>query len=138
MLTDHTFRIPAIRWPRRSSPHQPNVRMYLFTFASTAFGGVLGSCHALEVPFVWDNLDAQGAAMFVGDVGAAHRRAGPADGRRVDLVRPGRQSVGRKVCRTGRPTTPSAAPPCDSTSTTVEVLDDPMPTEREVWTGIEL
>ena len=74
VLTDHTFRLPAIRMAEAQLQHQPNVWMYLFTFASPAFGGVLGACHALEVPFVWDNLDAQGAPMFVGDVGEAHRR----------------------------------------------------------------
>ena len=29
---------------------------YLFTWASPAFGGVLGSCHALEIPFVFGTL----------------------------------------------------------------------------------
>ena len=32
--------------------------VYWFTWASTALGGQLGSCHALDIPFAFDNLDA--------------------------------------------------------------------------------
>jgi para-nitrobenzyl esterase len=40
---------------------------YWFTFASTAFGGVLGSCHALDIPFVFDNATAPGTEFLLGD-----------------------------------------------------------------------
>ena len=40
--------------------------MYLFEFASTAFDGRLGSCHALEIPFVFDNLGKPGAHLLTG------------------------------------------------------------------------
>jgi para-nitrobenzyl esterase len=30
--------------------------MYLFTWESPALDGALGSCHALEIPFVWNTL----------------------------------------------------------------------------------
>jgi para-nitrobenzyl esterase len=39
---------------------------YLFTWASRAFGGTLGSCHALDVPFLFDNTDAEGVETFTG------------------------------------------------------------------------
>ena len=42
--------------------------MYRFDYATPAMGGLLGACHALEIPFVFDCLDAPGAAMFVGPV----------------------------------------------------------------------
>jgi para-nitrobenzyl esterase len=42
--------------------------LYLFTWATPAFGGMLGACHALEIPFVFNALDAPGAAMFTGEV----------------------------------------------------------------------
>ncbi|CAN5773378.1 carboxylesterase/lipase family protein [soil metagenome] len=64
--TDQTFRIPALRLAERQRAHQRDVYVYLFTFASPAFDGAFGACHALEIPFVWDNLDAPGAAMFTG------------------------------------------------------------------------
>jgi len=66
VLTDHTFRIPAIHLAESQADHPGRVWMYEFGFKSPAFGGVLGASHALEIPFVWDNLDAQGAAMFAG------------------------------------------------------------------------
>ena len=40
--------------------------MYWFTWASPAFGGILGSCHALDIPFAFDNLDAPGADFLLG------------------------------------------------------------------------
>ena len=40
--------------------------MYWFTWATPAFGGILGSCHALDIPFAFDNLDAPGGEMFTG------------------------------------------------------------------------
>ena len=39
--------------------------MYRFDWATPVFGGVLGACHGVELPFVFDTLDA--ARGFVGD-----------------------------------------------------------------------
>ena len=50
--------------------------LYLFTWASGAFGGLLRSCHALEIPFVWNTLDAPGASIFLGELDAGARRLG--------------------------------------------------------------
>jgi len=68
IMTDRVFRIPAIRLAETQAVHQPDATfMYLFEWASTAFDGRLGSCHALEIPFVFDNLDGPGVTMFTGD-----------------------------------------------------------------------
>jgi para-nitrobenzyl esterase len=137
VLTDHTFRMPAVRLAEAQVGHQPNVRMYLFTFATSALGGALGACHALEVPFVWDNLDAQGAAMFVGEVGPGERQlaARMADAW-VSFARDGHPVAA------GLPEWPSYDTADRATMRfdvdTVEVLEDPMASEREVWAGIEL
>ncbi len=40
---------------------------YLFRWETPAFGGRLRSCHALEIPFVFDNLAAPGVTQFTGD-----------------------------------------------------------------------
>lgn len=40
--------------------------MYWFTWPTPAFGGILGSCHALDIPFAFDNLDAPGGDTFTG------------------------------------------------------------------------
>ncbi|MDQ6697013.1 MAG: carboxylesterase/lipase family protein [Actinomycetota bacterium] len=137
VLTDHTFRMPAIRLAEAQAAHQPSVRMYLFTFATEALGGALGACHALEVPFVWDNLDAQGAALFVGDVGPGQRAlaARMADAW-VSFARDGHPVVD------GLPVWPAYDTAGRSTVRfdvdEIEVLEDPMSAEREVWTGIGL
>jgi len=67
IMTDCIFRIPAVRMAEAQSLHQPdNTFMYLFEYASTAFDGRLGSCHALEIPFVFDNLHKQGVELLTG------------------------------------------------------------------------
>jgi para-nitrobenzyl esterase len=65
LATDGVFRVPAIRLLEAQLPHGP-VWSYFFTFPSPVFGGVLRSTHALEIPFVFDNLDRGGAEMLTG------------------------------------------------------------------------
>ncbi len=65
LSTDAVFRVPAIRMLEAQLPHAP-VWSYLFTWETPVFGGVLRSTHALEIPFMWDNLGRQGAEMFTG------------------------------------------------------------------------
>lgn len=68
LMTDAVFRIPAIELAEAQAAHQPDhTYLYRFTWPSTAFGGALGSCHALEIPFVFNTLDRGGAALFLGD-----------------------------------------------------------------------
>ena len=65
--TEHTFRQPAIALSEARADLGSPTWMYWFTWASTAFGGVIGSCHALDIPFVFDNLAAPGIGMLLGD-----------------------------------------------------------------------
>lgn len=65
--TDLVFRIPALRMAEAHQGHG-SCHVYEFHHASTAFGGMFGSTHALEIPFVFDNLDAPGVAMLTGEV----------------------------------------------------------------------
>ncbi|MCK9485676.1 MAG: carboxylesterase/lipase family protein [Dehalococcoidia bacterium] len=51
--TDRTFRYPSILVAEGQAQHQPATYMYLFTQPSPLYEGVLGSCHALEIPFVF-------------------------------------------------------------------------------------
>ncbi len=66
ILSDLVFMIPAIRLLEAQSSHQANVYHYWFTWESPAFGGMLGSCHAMEIPFVWNNLNKGGVELLVG------------------------------------------------------------------------
>lgn len=67
--TDAVFRMPAIALAEAQSDHAP-AWLYEFHRESTAFGGALGSPHAVEIPYVFDNLTAPGAHFFTGDVTA--------------------------------------------------------------------
>jgi para-nitrobenzyl esterase len=64
--TDAVFRMPAIALAEAQSSHAPTW-VYEFHKASTAFGGSLGAAHAVEVPFVFDNLGAPGAKFMTGE-----------------------------------------------------------------------
>jgi para-nitrobenzyl esterase len=65
--TDRWFRVPATRLAELQTAHQPAVWKYLFTWKSPALGGMLGSCHALEIPFVFGCVDDRLVQRFVGD-----------------------------------------------------------------------
>ena len=65
--TDTSFRQRAQRLAEQHADHNNSTWMYWFTWATPAFGGVLGSCHALDVPFAFDNLNAPGTDMLTGD-----------------------------------------------------------------------
>ena len=69
VLTDLVFRIPSIRLAEALlAQGQSDVWMYRFDHPSSAFGGALKACHAIEIPFVFDNLHRRGVEQFVGPV----------------------------------------------------------------------
>ena len=55
--TDRTMRHPAMSLAARQAAHQPQTYAYLFTWPSPVLGGMLGSCHALDLPFVFGTLE---------------------------------------------------------------------------------
>jgi para-nitrobenzyl esterase len=65
--TDRNFRIPAIRLAEAQIANDAPTWMYRFDWKSPAFEGRMGACHALEIPFVFDNLGAPGVDIFTGD-----------------------------------------------------------------------
>jgi para-nitrobenzyl esterase len=65
--TDRIFRIPAIRLAEAQIANDTPAWMYRFDWKTPAFGGRMGACHALEIPFVFDNLTAPGADVFTGN-----------------------------------------------------------------------
>jgi para-nitrobenzyl esterase len=71
--TDRVFRRPAQRLAEARSRAGNPTWAYWFTWASPAFGGVLGSAHALDIPFAFDNLHQPGIDMLLGD--GAERQA---------------------------------------------------------------
>ncbi|MGE3620545.1 MAG: carboxylesterase/lipase family protein [Acidimicrobiia bacterium] len=64
--TDLVFRVPAVRLADAHSAHEPDTWAYRFSHRSPALGGVMGACHAIDIPFVFDNVDVPGVDVFVG------------------------------------------------------------------------
>lgn len=63
-MTDLVFRLPARRF---AAAHRGRTHYYEFGWKSPAFGGRLGACHALELPFVFNTTQAcAGETGFVG------------------------------------------------------------------------
>ena len=67
-MTDMVFFHPAVQLAEAQLANSPDVSMYRFDLPSTAMGGVLGACHSIEVPFVFDNLDRGGVDVLLGGV----------------------------------------------------------------------
>jgi para-nitrobenzyl esterase len=53
IATDWTFRVPSMRLAAGHDGGFRRVYAYLFDWESPLLGGMLGSCHALELPFVF-------------------------------------------------------------------------------------
>ena len=75
---DVGFRMPAIRMAEALSDRGVPVWMYLTTVQSPEFDGRMGASHAIELPFVFDNLDCRARP------GARGRRPGQRRTRRHD------------------------------------------------------
>ncbi len=67
LVTDWFFRIPAIRLAEARTAGKAATYMYEMAWRSPQFGGRMGACHALEIPFVFDNLDQEENRAMVGD-----------------------------------------------------------------------
>ncbi|MEP6625759.1 MAG: carboxylesterase/lipase family protein [Acidimicrobiia bacterium] len=126
LATDRVFRTPALRLAEAGVSTRPTW-MYLFTWESPVMDGALKSCHALELPFMWDALDRPGLSMLTGD---APDRQPLADEMHAAWIR---------FARTGDPGWPTYDLTRRATQrfdTTVEILDDPMTRQRELWSGV--
>jgi len=64
--SDVRFRIPSLRLALGQRAAGGKAFVYLFTHASPARRGALGSCHALELPFVFGTLNAPTQDRFAG------------------------------------------------------------------------
>ena len=127
IATDHAFRIPAVRLAEAHATRRRPTWMYLFAWTTPVFGGRLGSCHGLELPFVFHALDAAGAALFTGD---GPERAGVADAMHGAWTAfatggdPGWAGYDAATRSTMRFAAPS------------EVVDDPDGDVRAAWNGM--
>jgi para-nitrobenzyl esterase len=130
MSGDVAFRMPAIRMAEALSDRGVPVWMYLATVTSPDLDGRLGAPHAIELPFVFDNLDAARAPEMVGD--------DPRNPALADVV----QGLWVGFATTGVPAADGAPnwPQYDRTGRTtlivdreLSVQDDPYPAGRTTW-----
>lgn len=70
--TDAVFRWPSLRLAAAACHGAPTF-VYLFSWRSPAFDGVLGATHALELPFVFGTHREPGIARYAGTGDAADR-----------------------------------------------------------------
>ncbi len=66
IVTDEGFRAPARRLAEERVRRGHPTWMHWFTWETPQFGGLLGSCHALDIPFVFHNLERKGVDAFTG------------------------------------------------------------------------
>ena len=65
IMTDRSFAVPSSRLLEAQAAHAP-VFSYRFDWRSPLLGGVLGSCHALEIGFVFGTYNEKRAGLFFG------------------------------------------------------------------------
>lgn len=126
--TDRTFRVPAALLALAQSKHQADTYCYLFTWQSAITG--LGSCHGLEIPFVFGNLHQPGMAVFAGDSPEAHRLSDVVQDAWLTFARHGKPS---------HPGLPAWVPygggrgPTMTLGETCELIEAPLEEERALW-----
>lgn len=66
LQSDESFRVPAWRVIDARDHAQAPTWSYFFTWPTPVFDGILGACHGLDIPFVFDNLSAPNVEFFIG------------------------------------------------------------------------
>jgi para-nitrobenzyl esterase len=133
LMTDFRFRIPAIRWAEAQGRHQSQVFSYLFAYRSPAMGGVLGACHALEIPFVF------------GTLGEKERKIYPKRSAETDTLSGKMMEAWTSFARSGNPSHKNIPPwvPYDPKKRSTMIFgpevkssQDPLGLERKAWEGL--
>lgn len=66
VTTDYVFRMPSLSLAAAAYKHQVSTYAYLFTWESPFLGGIFGSAHGLDMPFVFGTVEDDAVAMFSG------------------------------------------------------------------------
>jgi para-nitrobenzyl esterase len=134
ILGDVLFRLPLIRLAEAQARHRPDSKMYLFAWETPVRDGRVGSPHAVELPFVFGNLDAKGVSELIGrDLERRAEREALTEvvqGAWLAFARSG------DPCHAGLPSWPAYEPENRHTlvfDATSSVQSDPMGAERSVW-----
>ena len=131
--TDRVFRIPGVRLAQVQPRHDARIYSYLFTWPSPAMGGVLGSCHALELGFVFGTNHIPGMSSFAGTGPAAEKLATQMQDSWLAFARsgdPSNESTGKwnRYDEANRSTMVFGA--------NTKLEDAPRDEERRAWEGV--
>ncbi|MGH9029511.1 MAG: carboxylesterase/lipase family protein, partial [Acidimicrobiales bacterium] len=66
IVGDYVFRLPSLAFAEAAHKHQPKTFVYLFTWESPFLGGIFGSSHGLDIPFVFGTVEDERIAPFAG------------------------------------------------------------------------
>ncbi len=132
IATDQTFRIPALQMADAQHALGADTYVYLFAWPSPALGGRLGACHALEIPFVFDNVHQPGVELLTGTGDDRAPLATVMHAAWIAFARSGSPN------HPGLATWPSYDParrPTMVFDELTEVVDDPQASDRIAWSG---
>jgi para-nitrobenzyl esterase len=133
VIGDVVFRIPVLRLADAQARHAP-VWMYRFDWHSPAFDGRLGAAHALELPFVWNQLDLPISQLLLGgDLAGARPLGAHMHAAWAAFIRGGDPAAA------GLPAWPRYGEPRRATMVLdrePRVADDPDAALRELWSTI--
>ncbi len=126
VASDWFFRLPALRLAEGRAGAPGRTFVYEFAWPSPQFDGRLGACHAIEVPFVFDTLQAPGSPAISGDA-APQGLATLVHRAWVDFVTTGDP---------GWPTYDLVTRPVQVFGTLTSVVLDPRAEQRALWDGV--
>jgi para-nitrobenzyl esterase len=126
--SDYTFRYHSTCVAAAQAQRAPTW-MYLFSWESPLNEGSLGSCHALEIPFVFANMDGP-LGMLAGDGREARALSEKMQGAWVSLARDGRPE---HASLPDWPSYDQGERPTMVFDRTCEVVAAPMEAERAFW-----
>ncbi|MFM8508311.1 MAG: carboxylesterase family protein, partial [Actinomycetota bacterium] len=89
LQSDESFRAPAWRVIDARDRAGNTTWSYFFTWPTPAFGGILGACHGLDIPFVFDNIQVPNVELFIGQSPAHRHLADTMAGALVHFARTG-------------------------------------------------
>jgi para-nitrobenzyl esterase len=131
--TDRVFRMPGVRLAGIHGRSERRVYNYLFTWRSPAMRGALGSCHALELGFVFGTNHLAGMRRFAGEGPAAEKLASVMQDAWLAFARDGDPSCASLGACPGyteaRRSTMLFGETCG-------VADAPFDEERRAWDGV--
>lgn len=123
--TDWYWRIPAIRLADAHAAGASANYLYEFAWRTPQFGGRLGACHSLEIPFVFDTLGSGTATLWGNSppqpLADTMHAAWVAFASHGECGWP-RYDAGRRATM--------------RFDTTSQVVDDPRAAERALWAGV--